>query len=163
MRKTLKLLVGMIGLTLISYIIALTSVVVFPWFNHIPTILMVLTGVIGIIYGRGCKYGLSEKIVVTFLYVFFGLFMFVVLWVSNPREFHTEFPSPDGAQTVVMEYDHASRPTVYRKVNSWFMIKLETPNTMGSMSIIQYRIKWLSDNEIILLGSDDYQYHIMVH
>ncbi len=151
-------------IALLLYFVAITiafnCVIVFPWFNYIPTMLLLICMCIRISH-RIC----SKKylMIPTCLgYVIFGFCQFVFLWFLLPRENHTEFPSPDQSQTIIIEYDYVSRPFLYRKINSFLMVELNTPPFIGAMETIEYTIQWLSDKEIVLSNSFGEQWNIEI-
>lgn len=151
-----------IFLSLLSYILAFKSVIVYPLFNHIPFVLLMCSNVIGVAYGITSKCKVYKIIFSLMGFVFLGLAMNLCLFLTNPREFHEEYLSPNGLQTIIIEYDHESRPSVYRKINPLFMKKLKTPNFMRIIEVVKYDVKWLSNDEILLSGPDGYQCKIMI-
>lgn len=71
------------------------------------------------------------------------------LFVSY-REIHT---SPQGTNTVIVEYDHVCRPYVYKK--TWYGKKhIWTYPGGGFMETVSFGVEWLSEDEIRMTYDD---------
>ncbi len=72
-----------------------------------------------------------------------------VLFVSY-RESYT---SPQGTNTIIVEYDHVCRPYVYKK--TWFGKKhIWTYPGGGFMETVFFSVEWLSEDEVRMTYDD---------
>ncbi|MBJ9135938.1 hypothetical protein [Citrobacter farmeri] len=138
------------ALMLLSLIVAANSLVVFTWFHRIPPVLLVLCSLVILPVGSGIFWRILTLVPACFI----AILLYWLLLFFAPREFQREFASPSGEKHLVIEYDHASRPSLYSR-HSIFMIPIATPDLVGSTEIIVWRVEWLSDDEIRLYPPDE--------
>lgn len=63
------------------------------------------------------------------------------------------YTSPQGTNTVIVEYDHVCRPYVYKK--TWFGKKhIWTYTGSGFMETVSFGVEWLSEDEIKMTYDD---------
>lgn len=68
----------------------------------------------------------------------------------SEREIYT---SPQGTNTIIVEYDHVCRPYVYRK--TWFGKKhIWTYPGGGFMETVSFELEWLSEDKIRMSYDD---------
>lgn len=138
------------ALMLISLVAAANSLVVFTWFHRIPSVLLVLCSLVILPAGTGVFWRILALVSACFI----AVLLYWLLLFFAPREFQREYISPSGEKHLVIEYDHASRPSLYSR-HSIFMLPIATPDFVGSTEILFWRVEWLSDDEIRLQRSDD--------
>ena len=131
------------ALTLLSLIVATNRLVVFTWFHRVPPVLLVLCSLVILLVGSRIFWRILTLVPACFI----AIFLYWLLLFLAPREFQREFASPSGEKHLVIEYDHASRPSLYRR-HSIFMVPIVTPDVVGSTEIIAWHVEWLSDDEI---------------
>jgi hypothetical protein len=63
------------------------------------------------------------------------------------------YASPQGTNTVIIEYDHVCRPYVYQK--TWFgKREIWTYSNSGFMEIVSFGVEWLSEDKFRLTYDD---------
>ncbi|WP_154675971.1 hypothetical protein [Entomohabitans teleogrylli] len=135
----------LIVLTSVALLMAALRVVVFPRFHEVAAIMFIVTGVAA----AGRHRRLIPYAAETCLAVAGGIVVFVLLAILAPREGHRQYTSPQGTRSVVLEFDHASRPALY--LRRWiFMTPVALPPFRGAMEIIPYSVYWLSEDELLL-------------
>lgn len=88
------------------------------------------------------KFTLIALVIVTCIY-------FISVMV-DPRERRVEYQSPMGTNTIIIEYDHASRPSIYRKENFLFMTPIGFDLGPGYNETVSHEVIWLSENKVKL-------------
>lgn len=63
------------------------------------------------------------------------------------------FTSPQGTNTIIVQYDFMSRPTVYKKRLLWDKELWEYPGS-GFMETVHFGVEWLSENKIRISYDD---------
>lgn len=63
------------------------------------------------------------------------------------------FTSPQGANTIIVQYDLVCRPTVYQKGLLWNKKIWDYPGS-GFMETVHFGVEWLSETEIRLTYDD---------
>lgn len=63
------------------------------------------------------------------------------------------FTSPQGTNTIIVQYDFMSRPTVYKKRLLWDKELWEYPGS-GFMETVHFNIEWLSEDKIRISYDD---------
>lgn len=58
-----------------------------------------------------------------------------------------KFTSPSGTNTIIIQYDFVSRPTIYRKGLIWDK-KIWEYEGSGFMETVYFNVEWLSENQI---------------
>jgi hypothetical protein len=71
--------------------------------------------------------------------------------VVDPRERRGEYQSPLGKTTLIIEYDHASRPSIYRKDNFIFKSPIPFQFGPGYNETVKHEIVWLNEQQIKLM------------
>lgn len=88
----------------------------------------------------------------------FALVIVICLYFASvmldPRERRLEYSSPTGSNTIIIEYDHASRPFIYRKENFLFMTPVPFDFGPGYNETVYHRVEWLSETKVKL--TDNY-------
>lgn len=138
------------ALMLISLIIAANGLVIFTWFHRVPPVLLVLCSLVILPAGAGIFW----RILTLLSACFIAILLYWLLLFFAPREFQREFVSLSGETHLVIEYDHASRPSLYSR-HSIFMIPIATPDLVGSTEVMAWRVEWLSEDEIRLHLPDE--------
>ncbi|MGL5456502.1 MAG: hypothetical protein ACRDB3_16645 [Citrobacter telavivensis] len=138
------------ALMLISLIVAANGLVIFTWFHRVPPMLLVLCSLIILPAGAGIFW----RILMLISACFIAILLYWLLLFFAPREFQREFVSLSGETHLVIEYDHASRPSLYSR-HSIFMIPIATPDLVGSTEVMAWRVEWLSEDEIRLHLPDE--------
>lgn len=77
--------------------------------------------------------------------------IYFISTISDPRERRAEHISPNGSNTILIEYDYASRPSIYRKVNFLFMTPITFDFGAGYNETITHEIIWLSEDTFKLV------------
>lgn len=72
------------------------------------------------------------------------------IFVNTEQEI---FTSPQGTNTIIVQYDFMSRPTVYKKRLLWDKKLWEYPGS-GFMETVHFNIKWLSEDKIRISYDD---------
>ena len=63
------------------------------------------------------------------------------------------FVSPQGTNTIIIEYDHVCRPYVYQK--SWYgKREIWTYPKSGFMETVSFGVEWLSENQFRMTYDD---------
>jgi hypothetical protein len=143
-----KITVMLTLLTCTVLVMAVLCVLVFPWFHKVAAGMFTLTGMVAAVRHRRWLPCIAE----TSLAIAGGIVIFVSLVIFVPREGHRQYTSPQGTRTVILEFDHASRPLLYQR---WyfFMWPVTLSEFRGSMEIIPYTVRWLSEDELLLRES----------
>lgn len=63
------------------------------------------------------------------------------------------FTSPRGTNTIIVQYDFMSRPTVYKKRLLWDKELWEYPGS-GFMETVHFNVEWLSEDKIRISYDD---------
>lgn len=64
-----------------------------------------------------------------------------------------EFTSPESTNTIIVEYDFVSRPTIYKK--TWYgKSKIWQYEGTGFMETVYFDVEWLSEDEILVSYDD---------
>lgn len=72
------------------------------------------------------------------------------IFVNTEQEI---FTSPQGTNTIIVQYDFMSRPTVYKKRLLWDKELWEYPGN-GFMETVHFNIEWLSEDKIQISYDD---------
>lgn len=85
--------------------------------------------------------------------------LFVIIWLCRSCcdtlfvSYREIYVSPQGTNTVIVEYDHVSRPYVYQK--TWFgKRKIWTYPKGGFMETVSFGVEWLSENQFSMTYDD---------
>lgn len=143
-----------LSVTLMGLILLPLNVIVFPQFHWLVTGLAIVTVLLGVARGYKCSRGVLKQVAYCALLpvALIGCILIVdfVFNLINLREGHVEYISPKGETTVVIEYDLASRPFLYRKHGSVFMTKIPFEFGSGYNETVKHEVVWLSENKIKL-------------
>lgn len=134
---------------LFSLVMAAYCIIVYPWFHRVPVVLLILCG--AFVLPRGAS--ICLHILVLLLTSFTALLLYMLLVLTVPRELQQEFVSPSGQKRLIIEYDHASRPSLYLR-HGLFLKSVDTPEFKGTLQVITYHVKWLSEDDIMLYQVD---------
>lgn len=130
---------------LIVLYMAISCIVIYPFFHRVAAIVVLLSG----LYFSYKQSGMRKFLIMSFVSCLLALIVYISLLTFVPREFHSEYVSPLKTRTVILEYDHASRPSLYLK-HGFFMSKIPLPNFSGATEIISYSVEWISEDQLIL-------------
>lgn len=72
------------------------------------------------------------------------------IFVNTEQEI---FTSPQGTNTIIVQYDFMSRPTVYKKRLLWDKELWEYPGS-GFMETVHFNVEWLSEDKILISYDD---------
>lgn len=64
-----------------------------------------------------------------------------------------EYTSPQGTNTIIVQYDFVCRPTVYKKSPIWDK-ELWTYPGSGFMETVHFNVEWLSESKIRISYDD---------
>lgn len=150
----------------VSTVLFIFNLVAFPWFRYAPffflaifVVLLVISPVLEGERDRAQGANMSAlKVTVIAVVTVIAIAVGAILYrfateLVFPRKRHTEFISPQGTNTVIIEYDHLSRPKIYRKVAGVFQVKTPTQvNDSGYISLLNeprtYTVHWENENEV---------------
>lgn len=104
----------LIILTVITLILAFKSIIVYLSFHIAASGMFFMTCVVMLIPIYNRRHFL-KAVVGTIISIIGVFFLYLLLRIMVPREVHREYISPESTHTIVIEYDHASRPSVYLK------------------------------------------------
>lgn len=90
------------------------------------------------------------------------LFIFVLYCSSSGQE--QRFTSPSGNIKIIVKYDLASRPTIYKE-DLPFNQKIWSYNGSGFTETVYFKEEWISENEFIFRyddANDDYDEEYLI-
>jgi len=136
--------IGLIVITFISALLSTFNLLAIPSSRLFVLFLVIITIAAGMSlnFKKKGKFALIALIIVTCIY-------FISVMV-DPRERRMEYQSPMGTNTIIIEYDHASRPFIYRKENFLFMTPIGFDFGPGYNETVSHEVIWLSENQIKL-------------
>lgn len=89
----------------------------------------------------------KPKIMITTAFGLLLLAIFLLLTADEPWKERERFVSPQKTNTIVVEYDFISRPTVYKEIWLWKK-KIWTYEGGGFNEELRFQVEWLSENLI---------------
>lgn len=91
-------------------------------------------------------YGLKKVIVSALALVVIWVVAFLA-FLLQPRDRQQIIQSPQGSNTIVLEYDLVSRPKLYRKKDGLFLTPIPLKTSSGYNESVEATINWLSEEE----------------
>ncbi len=143
-------------LTLFSAVMTTVNLIALPNSRLLP---VVLAGITLVIYASN---DFRRKTKFALLFMLPVLLIYAMSTFIDPRERRTEYRSPMGSNTIVVEYDHASRPFIYRKENFLFMTPIYEMS-VGYNATIHHEITWLSENTILMTDYLGGEWNVVVN
>lgn len=142
----------LIGLTLLAAVLSAFSLLAIPSSRFYVLILAIVTIALGASFDfrETAKAALAALLIVICIY-------FISLTL-DPRERRQEYRSPAGENTIIIEYDHASRPFIYRRENALFMTPVPFDFGPGYNETVNHRVLWLSETQVELTDNDGGQW-----
>jgi len=136
----------LIAITLISVFLSAFNLLAIP----LSRLCVLCLAIITIATGTSINYK-KKKSRVALIALITVICIYFISILVDPRERRLEYQSPMGTKTIIIEYDHASRPSIYRKENIMIMKPIGFDFGPGYNEVVSHEVIWLSENQMKLV------------